>query len=308
VAGNRIEPGTVVQRTQYYPSGLPWAEGLAPDAQPYKYNGKEFIEMHGYDMSDYGWRGLENATMRFNTVDPKAEKYYGISPYAYCGNNPIVFIDPHGQDIVYFNLNGKEVKRDVQPGTDVKKMILTTSKNDVKVNTAFNKGFVVSAFSNSESAKMGDIYKTASGDKTKTEQGFIRGTNGESKIVTGTKAGEIGDAQWKDAKADLTAKGSTPTSDVHLHPNGYDASGNMTSYGLPQGSDTDVQPKNNRGYTEPSVVLGYKEEVQPLPSGQIGGTPQVNYTPTVGFYDAQNNQIITISFSDLQSAINKINK
>jgi hypothetical protein len=25
--------------------------------QPYKYNGKEFIEMHGYDTYDYGFRG-----------------------------------------------------------------------------------------------------------------------------------------------------------------------------------------------------------------------------------------------------------
>ncbi|MDR0541833.1 MAG: hypothetical protein LBH19_06435 [Dysgonamonadaceae bacterium] len=86
------------QRTQYYPSGLPWSEALSPSTQPYKYNGKEFVEMHGYDTYDYGARGLHAAKMRFDTMDPLAEKYPEISPYAYCGNNPVNRIDPTGMD------------------------------------------------------------------------------------------------------------------------------------------------------------------------------------------------------------------
>ena len=35
---------------------------------------------------------------RFLTIDPLAEKYYSISPYAYCNNNPIMYIDPTGMD------------------------------------------------------------------------------------------------------------------------------------------------------------------------------------------------------------------
>jgi len=95
--GNRTDPASVMQRTQYYPSGLPWSEGLASDWQPYKYNGKEFVEMNGWDETDLGWRGLQNATMRFNTLDPLAELKYSISPYAFCGNNPINRIDPDGR-------------------------------------------------------------------------------------------------------------------------------------------------------------------------------------------------------------------
>jgi len=45
------------------------------------------------------------------SVDPLAEKYPGISSYAYVANNPINAIDPDGRDIVYINKNGTEVHR-----------------------------------------------------------------------------------------------------------------------------------------------------------------------------------------------------
>jgi hypothetical protein len=32
-------------------------------------------------------------------MDPLAEKYYSISPYAWCGNNPVKFVDPDGRAI-----------------------------------------------------------------------------------------------------------------------------------------------------------------------------------------------------------------
>ena len=36
-----------IQRMQYYPSGLPWAESAGASGQPWKYNGKEFVRI-GY--------------------------------------------------------------------------------------------------------------------------------------------------------------------------------------------------------------------------------------------------------------------
>ena len=91
------ESGTVEQVTHYYPFG-----GVFDDAstgqslQPYKYNGKELDRMHGLDTYDYGARQYYAPAMRWDRVDPLAEKYYHISPYVYCGNNPVRLIDIDG--------------------------------------------------------------------------------------------------------------------------------------------------------------------------------------------------------------------
>ena len=98
---NRVvidQAGTVEQVNHYYPFGGLFGEGLQTSNQPYRYNGKELDRMHGLDWFDYGARHYDAALGRWWTPDPLAEKYYPISPYAYCGNNPVRFIDPDGKD------------------------------------------------------------------------------------------------------------------------------------------------------------------------------------------------------------------
>ena len=92
---------TRIQRTQYYPSGLPWAyqAGDGASVQPYKHNGKEFIETHGYDVTDHGNRTVYHAINRYTTIDRFAEKYPWQSPYAHAGNNPVNFVDVGGDSI-----------------------------------------------------------------------------------------------------------------------------------------------------------------------------------------------------------------
>lgn len=47
---------------------------------------------------------------KFLTIDPLCEKYYSISPYAYCMNNPVNAIDPDGKDsylLIWFSGNNE---------------------------------------------------------------------------------------------------------------------------------------------------------------------------------------------------------
>jgi len=79
---------------------MTYNDGDNPGQQQMKYNGKEFDEMHGYDTYDYGARGYYAAGDVMPTVDPLAEKYYSISPYAYCVGNPVNRIDPDGMSFL----------------------------------------------------------------------------------------------------------------------------------------------------------------------------------------------------------------
>lgn len=115
--------GTVKQKNQYYPFGKRWDDMGETFKQPYLYNGKEFDEMHDLNWYDYGARMYEPALGRFMTMDPLAEKYYSISPYAYCGNNPINNVDPNGLDIWDLDLNGNIVNYSVTKEYDMIRMV-----------------------------------------------------------------------------------------------------------------------------------------------------------------------------------------
>ena len=104
--------GVVQQVTNYYPFGAPYADATAvkdADFQPYKYNGKELDLMHGLNTYDYGARQHDPILARWDRIDPLCEKYYSTSPYAYCMNNPVRFIDPDGRRWDEYDVNGKKI-------------------------------------------------------------------------------------------------------------------------------------------------------------------------------------------------------
>ncbi|MCQ2145660.1 MAG: hypothetical protein MJY72_07950, partial [Bacteroidales bacterium] len=97
------ENGTVRQVNQYYPYGeliedANMAEGTSSDNR-YRFTGKELATETG--LYDFCARYLETSMGRFTTIDPLAEKYPSISPYAYCAGDPVNRVDPDGRKIVF---------------------------------------------------------------------------------------------------------------------------------------------------------------------------------------------------------------
>ena len=98
---NRViadENGNIEEVNHYYPFGGTFAS--TPSVQPYKYNGKELDRKGELDWYDYGARMYDAALGRWHTVDPLSEKYYGVSPYNYCLNNPLKYIDSDGRQVI----------------------------------------------------------------------------------------------------------------------------------------------------------------------------------------------------------------
>ena len=87
--------GTVSETSHYYPFGGVFAS--SGNVQPYKYNGKELDIKKGLNWYDYGARHYEATLGRWFAVDPLAEEMSSWSPYAYCFNNPINYVDEDGE-------------------------------------------------------------------------------------------------------------------------------------------------------------------------------------------------------------------
>ena len=105
-----LKPGMTLPGTT---PAVTYTANESPDWQPYKFSGKESLTRVGLDLYDFGARMYSPSNMRWMTMDPLAEKYYSVSPYAYCAGDPINRIDPNGMEwektdsliTVYVNLS-----------------------------------------------------------------------------------------------------------------------------------------------------------------------------------------------------------
>ena len=92
--------GNIEQQNDYYPFGGMMASSTGGAVQPYRYTGKELVRFQGLDWLDYGARWYDPATLRWNAVDPMAEKYTTVSPYNFCLNDPVKYKDTDGRRII----------------------------------------------------------------------------------------------------------------------------------------------------------------------------------------------------------------
>ena len=94
--------GTAVEQNDFYAFGAKHVRGTYPkNDNRLDYNGKEEQTTGDLKYLDYGARMYDNTIGRWFNTDPLAEKYYSYSPFNYCINNPLILIDPIGED-VYF--------------------------------------------------------------------------------------------------------------------------------------------------------------------------------------------------------------
>ena len=92
------QTGALEQVNHYYAFGGLMRESTNPGVQPYKFGGKELDRTSGLDAYDFGARMYFADRMQWGTMDPMCEKYYDVSPYEYCHDNPINRIGPNGED------------------------------------------------------------------------------------------------------------------------------------------------------------------------------------------------------------------
>ena len=101
-------------------------------SHPYRFTGKELDKLNNLNMYDFGARWYDVAGVpMWTSVDPLAEKYYNVSPYAYCSGDPVNRFDPDGK--WSWDSNGNLV---AQKGDDVNTMakyLGTSSSNALQI-------------------------------------------------------------------------------------------------------------------------------------------------------------------------------
>ena len=288
-------------------SGALMATSRGGSVQPYKYNGKELERTAGLDLYDYGARWMDSKIGgRFTTMDPLCEKYYGISPYAYCAGNPIRFVDPNGCLFGdYYNLSGKYIGTD---GIDDDKYYFvlnaqeqkTVKKNDKNKSTTelSTLSSVVEVPSNAVIERIEETYKRS--ETSGNEHGFQVGIKGTVTSITEGSPDAI--TNWDDLISELKQAGDLIAYDVHAH-----TIGNEDFYGKAEPSPTDIQNVVTSS-GQPSIVLGY-EQISPFPNpNMIGGQMPYQFERRIGFYNSNGLIDKPIPFSQFKTAVKKINK
>ena len=137
--------GDLMEHNSYLPFGTRWDDGSPTDPDNhYRFSGKEEQSFAGLPYIDYGARMYDPCTARWISQDPLAEKYYFVSPYVFCSNNPVKFVDPDGRDRVVFDVDGKLVSYKRTKRKDKVKVVSVSASGKKKkiAKRSFEKGTI----------------------------------------------------------------------------------------------------------------------------------------------------------------------
>ena len=228
--------GNIVERDSYYPYGERWNDGSVEQADNrYRYNGKESQSDFGLPHLDYGARLYDPATGRWVTQDPLSEKYYGISPYAFCAGNPMKYVDMDGMDIWEIDKLGNVVNRIEDKKQDTFYIVENSSSGAwqrTEQSISFDYGTIFNntnktVFKSKDEESGARLFKFLS-DNTIVEFGLINTLNSESFIMSDNNEHSIN----MHAFVRTTIPDSyTLTSFVHSHPRNSIPSGYLEDLG-----------------------------------------------------------------------------
>ncbi|HPO62153.1 MAG TPA: RHS repeat-associated core domain-containing protein [Candidatus Kapabacteria bacterium] len=143
-----------IETFNYYPFGM--LEPTTPSSSSYRfgYNGMErddevkekrtTLGSGKGNSYDYGARFYDPRAARWFSRDPFEQKYVGLSPYHYGFNNPIITIDPNGEEnIVVIGLDKANNNRYnfIQSGLLQVNNYLKTQPNEKTTVLLFNDGY-----------------------------------------------------------------------------------------------------------------------------------------------------------------------
>ena len=160
-----------------------------PPKYPQPFTGKERDSETGF--SYFGARYYDSDILTgWLSVDPMADKYPSLSPYAYCANNPVKLVDPDGEFPFVTNIVGAAISMFVEYGGQV-------------VENLAEKGFVMDALTDVDFLDLG----------VAAVEGFVTsGTNIAKKAVVKT-ATEVG-ASIVSNTVDISASKGLEINDV----------------------------------------------------------------------------------------------
>ena len=228
----------VFERNDYQPFGKRWNTASMPVADNRdRFNGKEDQAFTGLPFSDYGARMYDPERGRWFTQDPKAEDYLSVSQYCFCGNNPIIFIDPNGKSTYQVTKNGDFIL--LQYKKESKDTYIALSNNNVvqkvsvsnKIMNSFQymldvesiyptiKVNIASKYESSDSQELKNLFEFVS-QNTEVEWSFMsivlsNGTKAYLLTTSHKKSNERSAMIWANEKHP-----SAILKHIHNHPGG----------------------------------------------------------------------------------------
>ena len=161
------------------------------------------------------------------SIDPHCEKYYSITPYAYCFNNPVRFIDPDGRDVWELQPNGtiKWIERSedhtlyaLSDNGERTGASITISDRSIfdQLTETRNKEDYNGSYAISGSEEAGDVFLFAA-NNTNVEWGLdgYQGENGRQYVIRTSKIDNTV-AQRNNSKEGLTM--ANQFFSIHSHP------------------------------------------------------------------------------------------